>query len=101
MKIRFLGFAAPVLLLISISAAANSDHDRRLTVMTYNIYQVNVRLTDRTAILARTDLPASELKLSNVQQQDFQTNTVFLSWDNPSSCWAAVHSGNPGYTCCQ
>jgi hypothetical protein len=34
----------------------------------------DIRLTDRDVILARTDLPASELKLSNVQTANFRTN---------------------------
>ena len=34
----------------------------------------DIRLTDRDVILARTDLPASELKLSNVQTANFYTN---------------------------
>jgi hypothetical protein len=34
----------------------------------------DIRLTDRDVILARTDLPSSELKLSNVQTANFQTN---------------------------
>ncbi len=38
---------------------------------------VDIRLTDRTAILARTDLSTAELKLSNPQQQDFNVNTEF------------------------
>jgi hypothetical protein len=34
----------------------------------------DIRLTDRDVILARTDLPKSELKLSNVQRANFATN---------------------------
>jgi hypothetical protein len=34
----------------------------------------DIRLTDRDVILARTDLPASELKLSNVQTANFYAN---------------------------
>lgn len=34
----------------------------------------DIRLTDRDVILARTDLPASRLKLSNVQTGNFSTN---------------------------
>jgi endonuclease/exonuclease/phosphatase family metal-dependent hydrolase len=34
----------------------------------------DIRLTDRDVILARTDLPSSELKLSNVQMANFRTN---------------------------
>jgi hypothetical protein len=37
----------------------------------------DIRLTDRDVILARTDLPASELKLSNVQTANFRTNASF------------------------
>jgi endonuclease/exonuclease/phosphatase family metal-dependent hydrolase len=34
----------------------------------------DIRLTDRDVILARTDLPTSQLKLSNAQTANFQTN---------------------------
>ena len=34
----------------------------------------DIRLTDRDVILAHTDLPSTELKLSNVQIANFQTN---------------------------
>src|SRR5262245_32389064 len=34
----------------------------------------DIRLTDRDVILARTDLPASQLRLSNVQVANFATN---------------------------
>jgi endonuclease/exonuclease/phosphatase family metal-dependent hydrolase len=34
----------------------------------------DIRLTDRDVILARTDLPASQLRLSNVQTANFATN---------------------------
>jgi len=34
----------------------------------------DIRITDRDVILARTDLPSSELKLSNVQMTNFRTN---------------------------
>ena len=37
----------------------------------------DIRLTDRDVILARTDLPSSELKLSNVQTANFHTNATF------------------------
>lgn len=37
----------------------------------------DIRLTDRDVILARTDLKRSELKLSNSQAENFQTNLVF------------------------
>ena len=37
----------------------------------------DVRLTDRTAILARTDLSDADLQISNPQQQDFQLNAAF------------------------
>ena len=36
----------------------------------------DIRLTDRDVILARTDLPSSELKLSNVQTANFHTNAT-------------------------
>src|SRR5262249_5030671 len=34
----------------------------------------DIRLTDRDVILARTDLPASQLKLSTIQTANFATN---------------------------
>ncbi len=34
----------------------------------------DIRLTDRDVILARTDLPAADLKLSHAQAENFQTN---------------------------
>jgi endonuclease/exonuclease/phosphatase family metal-dependent hydrolase len=37
----------------------------------------DVRLTDRTAILARTDLSEADLQISNPQQQDFVVNASF------------------------
>lgn len=37
----------------------------------------DIRLTDQDVILARTDLPASQLKLSNVQEQNFQAALTF------------------------
>ena len=37
----------------------------------------DVRLTDRTAILARTDLSDADLRISNPQQQDFEVNAEF------------------------
>jgi hypothetical protein len=36
----------------------------------------DIRLTDRDVILARTDLPASQLKLSNVQTANFANNVI-------------------------
>jgi Endonuclease/Exonuclease/phosphatase family len=37
----------------------------------------DIRLTDRDVILARTDLPKTELKLSNMQKANFATNASF------------------------
>jgi hypothetical protein len=37
----------------------------------------DIRLTDRDVILARTDLPKSQLKLSNAQTANFATNASF------------------------
>jgi hypothetical protein len=37
----------------------------------------DIRLTDRDVILARTDLPKSQLKLSNPQEENFATNAAF------------------------
>jgi hypothetical protein len=52
-----------------------------------------VRYTDGNGLLARSDLPTSRLKLSNVQAQQFATNLTFPSVvgliTSPSS-WIAV-----------
>src|SRR4051794_9962832 len=37
----------------------------------------DVRLTDRTAILARADFPDADLEISNPQQEDFKVNAEF------------------------
>jgi endonuclease/exonuclease/phosphatase family metal-dependent hydrolase len=37
----------------------------------------DIRLTDHDVILARADLPTSQLKLSNVQEENFQVNLSF------------------------
>ena len=39
----------------------------------------DVRATDHDVVLARTDLPVSQLKLSDVQVQHFSTNAIFSS----------------------
>jgi len=53
----------------------------------------DLRLTFRDVILARTDLPASELKLSNAQSGNFATNLVVPLGGQPFTIlrgWAAV-----------
>ena len=40
---------------------------------------INIRFTDRDVILARADLGASELVLSNIQAQRFTTNLMFMT----------------------
>src|SRR5215208_5190775 len=55
----------------------------------------DIRLTDRDVILARTDLPKSELKLSNVQKANFATNASFPIGNSGKSFtlyrgWASV-----------
>jgi len=55
----------------------------------------DIRLTDRDVILARTDLPKSELKLSNVQRANFATNASFPIGNSGKSFtlyrgWASV-----------
>jgi endonuclease/exonuclease/phosphatase family metal-dependent hydrolase len=52
-----------------------------------------VRLTTQDAIIARTDLPASDFKLSNIQVQHFATNLIFPSAIGPipfTRGWASV-----------
>jgi len=39
----------------------------------------DIRATDRNVVLARTDLPVSQLKLSNIQAQHFATNSIFTN----------------------
>jgi Endonuclease/Exonuclease/phosphatase family len=46
---------------------------------------LDIRLTDRDVILARTDLPKSQLKLSNVQEANFATNASFPIGDTGQS----------------
>jgi hypothetical protein len=46
---------------------------------------LDIRLTDRDVILARTDLPKSKLKLSNVQEANFATNASFPIGDTGQS----------------
>jgi len=41
-----------------------------------DVYQ-DVRMTDRDVILARTDLPRSQMKISHVQEERFDTNLYF------------------------
>lgn len=39
----------------------------------------DVRATDRNVVLARTDLPVSQLKVSNVEAQHFATHSIFTN----------------------
>jgi endonuclease/exonuclease/phosphatase family metal-dependent hydrolase len=39
----------------------------------------DVRASDSNVVLARTDLPVSQLKLSNIQAQHFATNSIFTN----------------------
>jgi endonuclease/exonuclease/phosphatase family metal-dependent hydrolase len=53
----------------------------------------DVRLTTQDAILARTDLPPDEFKLSNIQVQHFATNVTISSAIGPITIprgWASV-----------
>jgi hypothetical protein len=62
---------APVIVHNDIDAAAPTlDHDSNLFY---------VRLVDREAILARTDLPAADLKVANPQANSFSTLLNFTS----------------------
>jgi len=54
---------------------------------------MDVRLTEQTAIIARTDLPTDELKLSNPESHDFVAHTVFPFFGAPFSVgggWLSV-----------
>jgi hypothetical protein len=54
---------------------------------------MDVRLSEQTAIIARTDLPTDELKLSNPQSHDFVAHTVFPFFGAPFSVgggWLSV-----------
>ena len=60
-----------------------------------------VRLTTQDAIIARMDLPAADLKLSNVQVRHFATNLVFPSAIGPITFtrgWASVDAKVRGRT---
>jgi hypothetical protein len=62
---------------------------------------MDVRLTDRTAILARTDLSTADLKLSNPQQQYFAANSVLSLLGHPLIVfggWASVDAKVRGET---
>jgi hypothetical protein len=50
-----------------------------------NFHPQDIRLTDRDVILARTDLPKSQLKLSNAQTANFATNASFPIGDTGQS----------------
>lgn len=63
----------------------------------------DIRLTDREVILARTDLPASGLMLSNVQRGSFSVNVAIPIGDTGQSftllrTWAAVDAKVRGQT---
>lgn len=61
----------------------------------------DVRYTDRTVLLARSDLPTSQLKLSNVQAQQFATNLTIQSVVGPLTIpesWIAVDATVRGKT---
>jgi endonuclease/exonuclease/phosphatase family metal-dependent hydrolase len=62
----------------------------------------DIRLTDRDVILARTDLPSSELKLSNVQTANFHTNASLPIGDTDQSVtiqrgWGSVDVTSSGH----
>src|SRR5829696_8895280 len=62
----------------------------------------DIRLTDRDVILARTDLPSSELKLSNVQTANFHTNASLPIGDTGQSVtilrgWGSVDVTSDGH----
>jgi endonuclease/exonuclease/phosphatase family metal-dependent hydrolase len=55
-------------------AAVTQNADAEVTGFVAPGVLRDIRLTDRDVILARTDLPASQLRLSNVQAANFTTN---------------------------
>jgi len=60
-----------------------------------------VNLSEQTAIIARTDLPTDELKLSNAQAHDFVAHTVFPFVGQPFSVggsWLSVDAKVRGKT---
>jgi Endonuclease/Exonuclease/phosphatase family len=62
----------------------------------------DIRLTDRDVILARTDLPSSELKLFNVQTANFHTNASLPIGDTGQSVtiqrgWGSVDVTSGGH----
>ena len=59
----------------SVALQTNADVEVPAFDPSFNLF--DVRLTDFDAVLARTDLPVSELKLENVQQGHFQAKLVF------------------------
>jgi endonuclease/exonuclease/phosphatase family metal-dependent hydrolase len=61
----------------------------------------DVRVTDRDVVLARTDLPVSELQVLDVQVQDFATNLSYPSLTGPvvnPRGWIAVDARTRGTT---
>jgi endonuclease/exonuclease/phosphatase family protein len=61
----------------------------------------DVRVTDRDVVLARTDLPVSELQVLNVQIQNFATNLSYPSLTGPIANprgWIAVDARIRGTT---
>ena len=59
----------------TIALQANADVELPAFDQSFNPF--DVRLTDFDAVLARTDLPVSEFKLANIQQQHFNAALVF------------------------
>ncbi len=60
-----------------------------------------VGLTEGTAVLARTDLPTDELKLSNAQSHDFTVRTIFPFFGQPFDLgggWLSVDAKVRGKT---
>src|SRR5207253_321101 len=54
-----------------VALQTNADVEVPAFDQSFNL--IDVRLTDFDAVLARTDLPVSQFKLGNIQQQHFQT----------------------------
>jgi hypothetical protein len=74
---------APVAVTKNFDAEFPGDTDPRPEPE--NVNPRDIRLTDRDVILARTDLPKSKLKLSNVQTANFATNVSLKIGDTGQS----------------
>ncbi len=85
----------------SVAVVTNFDVEvPRFTPMSPTGLQ-DLRLTDRDVLLARTDLPAEELSLSNAQAANFDTNLVLSAVVGPVAVlrgWVSVDATVQGRT---